>query len=273
MFSQNAFVLGLLMFFGICLVNLMYIFLCKIWKIKILEFGIFLSPKFRLYSKTINETKLILGWLPLGSYIKPLGMLKEDIVEGKVKASDLPFAFQNKSSLQKLILHRSDLLVWFFILMVSLYAVESSHNMPEQIHAAGSYISKSLHTMFADKTDRAEFAVVTSNALAGKSIVGFAMVILVCYGFVFYPTMWIMTWLANNKKINKAFKFIGFIPILFLLYLCIWKIPSFVLSFFAFGQIMKYIEGFIAGAFATGIIVFGLTLLSAKVFSLFKVKG
>ncbi len=77
--NRNAFVLGAILIFIISLSNIVYVWLCKIWKVKVVEFSIFSNPWFSLLKKEINGTNIYIRLVPTGSYIKPLGMLKEDL--------------------------------------------------------------------------------------------------------------------------------------------------------------------------------------------------
>jgi hypothetical protein len=74
-----------------------------IWKIKIVEFGLFANAWFSLHKEKVMGTDFILGWLPFSSHIKPLGMIADEEEKAKINPADLPKAFFNKPKyLQKL---------------------------------------------------------------------------------------------------------------------------------------------------------------------------
>ena len=79
-FSVNAFYLGMLLFACMFMSNVFYSLICLIWKVKIIEFGIF---SYTWYKEKVLGTEFILGWLPLGSHIRPLGMLADDDEKAK----------------------------------------------------------------------------------------------------------------------------------------------------------------------------------------------
>ena len=264
-FSLNAFYLGAMLFLCIGLTNILYSLLCFAWQIKIVEFVIFSNPWFSFYSENLIGTKFILGWLPLSCHIKPLGMLKSDIDEGKICLEDLPFTFQNKSKFQQKIFHLTPWIVWSLILIISLYSLDNTHNIIKNIQEVGNYALYSFQTMFSDQTKKAEFISITKNILMGKAVVPFSIILLVGFILLFSPLGKIIGWFSDDeKKKTKVKKFIGFLMTIAVLYLCLWKIPSFVFSFFSFAQIIKYLLSFSIGLFVIGTTVFFTVIFLAK---------
>ncbi|SDH36269.1 hypothetical protein [Chitinophaga filiformis] len=261
-FSYNAFCLGVLIFLAISLSNFIYVWLCKMWKVKITEFSIFLNPGFSLLKKEINGIIYQLGWLPLGAYIKPLGMLKEDL--GSIAKEELPFSFLNMSRTKQLLFRLIPSLVWLLVLLLSLCALKGPGNIFQSTVEMLSYISVAIKTMFGLSAAN-EFVMRTNNMLIDNDILSFALTLLISMFLVLTLLSKMMGIFAGDgKKINWLIKLPGFIIIIFGLYLAFWKIPTFVFSFFSFRQNVSYILSFILGLYLIGLVVFMLAMILVK---------
>ncbi len=262
-FSYNAFCLGVLIFLAISLSNIIYVWLCKMWKVKITEFSIFLNPtSFPLFKKEINGTMYQLGWLPIGAYIKPLGMLKEDLVS--ITKEELPFSFLNKSRTKQSLFHLIPSLVWLFVLLLSLCALEGPGNILQTTAGMFNYILVAIKTMFGLSAAN-EFVTRTTNMLVDKNIISFALILLISMFLVLGSLSKVMTIYAREgKNINWLIKLPGFIITIFGMYLAFWKIPTFVFSFFSFRQNVSYILSFTVGLYLIGFLVFILAMLLVK---------
>jgi hypothetical protein len=264
LFSYNAFLLGALFFLTTALVNIIFVWLCKIWKVKVLEFSIFLDPWFSLFKKENNGTIYKLGWLPLGAYIKPLGETKEDL-QG-IAIEELPFSLSNKSSTKQVFFLLTPYLVFLFVLLLSLYTLKGSGNILQAIEEMFNYISVALKTMFGFSSV-SEFGKMTNNMLIDKNIISFALILLMSLYLILNPLSKIMNLdTQGEKKINllKVIKVIAGIIILFGTYLTFWKIPKFVFSFFSFRQNVSYMVSFVLGLYFIGSIIFILSMIIVK---------
>lgn len=261
-FSPNAFILGVMVFLAISLSNFVYAWLCNVWKIKIIEFTIFINPWFSIYKKVINGTTYILGWLPLGSSIKPLGMLKEDFE--KLSTSDKQFSFLSKTKNKQLLFRLAPFFVWLFILLLSLYTLRNPSDIFLSTQEMSNYIIYGIRSMFGS-ISHDEFINSTVFILKGKNIVSFALILLISMYIVLTPLSKTMSLYSNDeKKRHWLLKVTGFLIFIFVLYLTFWKIPSFVFSFFTFGQSIAYIFSFLIGLFSIGILVFMLVMILVK---------
>lgn len=264
-FSINAFYLGMLLFACLFLSNVLYSLICLIWKIKIVEFGIFSNAWFALYNEQVLGTKFILGWLPLGSHIRPLGMIADEDEKKKINQSDLPFAFFNKPKYLKTVF---SLVPWFiYILAFSIAMVLFSglDNLISEFKIIFNYITNAFMTMFADDTSRNDFVKTTKAITTDKNIVIFGFILLSFVMLLFTPIMTIINWFSNDEKakskIQKAFAWIVTIGIFWLI---LWKIPKFVFSFFTTSQNLIYVLSFFIGVFAVGLLFFFSTLFIVK---------
>ena len=261
-FSYNAFCLGALIFLAISLSNFIYVWLCQMWKVKITEFSIFLNPFFSLLKKQINGTIYQLGWLPIGAYIKPLGMLKGDL--GSIAIEELPFSFLNKSRTKQLLFRLIPSLVWLFALLLSLCALKGPGNVLQTTAEMFYYILVAIKTMFGLSAAN-ELVMRTNNMLIDKNIISFALILLISMFIVLTSLSKIMSIYAQDgKNINWLIKLPGFIITIFGVYLTFWKIPAFVFSFFSFRQNVSYILSFTLGLYLIGSLGFILAMILAK---------
>jgi hypothetical protein len=264
LFNYNAFLFGAIVFLAISLSNAIIVWLCKIWKVKIIEFSIFLNPWFSLLKKEINGTIYKLGWLPIGAYIKPLGMSKED--SQNILVEELPFSFLSKSRSKQVLFRLTPTLVWVFMLLLSLYALKGSGNIFQAIEEMFNYMLFAIKAMFG-LSSHSELVKRTSNFLIDKNIISFALVILISMYLVLAPVSKIMTIYSDEKKVNKLIKLAGSIVIIFGVYLIFWKIPTFVFSFFSFRQNTSYIVSFLLGLYFIGSLFFILAMIVVKLSS------
>lgn len=259
-FSYNAFCLGVLIFSAISLSIFIYVWLCKMWKIKIIEFSIFFNPFFSLFKKEINGIMYQLGWLPMGAYIKPLGMLKKDL--GSIPKKELPFSFLNKSRTKQLLLHLIPYLVWLFVLLLSLCALKGPGNILQTTAEMLNYILVAIRTMFGLSAAN-EFMMSTNNILTDKNIISFALTLFTLIFFVLTLLSKIMS-INDEKNINSLIKLSGYIIIIFCAYLIFWKIPTFIFSFFSFRQNVSHILSLTLGLYLAGSLAFILVMILAK---------
>ncbi|MCF6407287.1 hypothetical protein L3C95_30615 [Chitinophaga filiformis] len=229
---------------------------------KIIEFSIFLNPFFSLLKKEINGSTYQLGWLPTGAYIKPLGMLKEDL--GSIAREELPFSFFNKSRTKQMLFRLIPSLVWLFVLLLSLCTLKGPGNILQSTAEMLYYILVAIKTMFGLSAAN-ELVMRTNNMLIDKNIISFALILLISIFLVLTSLSKIMSiYSRNGKNINWLIKLPGVIITIFGVYLTFWKIPTFVFSFFSFHQNVSYILSFTLGLYLIGSLVFILAMILVK---------
>ena len=263
-FNINAYYLGTLLFVCLFISNIIYSLICLIWKIKIVEFGLFANAWFSLHKESVMGTDFILGWLPFSSHIKPLGMIADEEEKAKINPADLPKAFFNKPKyLQKLF----RFVPWVIYLSAVFIAIliNSTTSLESEFASIGTYISDALKTMFSDNIQtRENFIESTKQIIDGKNIVVFGFALLVIIMLLLTPITLIMNWFSDDRKKNKLQKALGFIITIGILWFIIWKIPKFVFSFFTISQSIVYFGSFLIGMFSVGLAFFYTTLFVVK---------
>ena len=263
-FNFNAYYLGGLLFVCLFFSNIVYTLICLIWRIKISEFGLFLNAWFVLHKENVMGTDFILGWLPISSHIKVLGMNTNEEEKAKIDPADLPKAFFNKPKyLQKLF----RFVPWVIYLSAAFIAIliNSTSSLESEFASIGTYISDALKTMFSDNIQiRENFIESTNQITNGTNIVFFGFALLVIVMLLLTPITLIMNWFSDDGKKNKLQKALGFIITIGILWFIIWKIPKFVFSFFTFSQSIVYFSSFLIGMFSVGLVIFYTTLFIVK---------
>ena len=264
-FSAKAFLLGALLFSFLFLSNIIYSLFCYIFKIKIVEFGIFANAWFSLYTKNILGTNFILGWLPFSCHIKPLGgMIDDEEERKKIKSEDLPYTFFNKPKYLQTIFRSVPWILYLLVLDISILIVYNS-NVVSGISDLTKYFVKSLQTMFGDNSERAQFILMTKEIILGKSLLLFSFSLLMLVMLILTSITIINGWVLNYKlNKSKIPELVGYAIYILLFWFILWKIPKFVFSFFTLYQSLIYISSFIVGLFSVGVVFFFITLFVAK---------
>lgn len=263
-FSVNTFYLGILLFACIFLSNVFYSLICLIYKIKIVEFGLFNTAWFALHTEQILGTKYILGWLPLGSYIKPLGMAADDDDKAKIHQDDLPFAFFNKPKYLQTIFRLVPWLTYIIATFVAFVLLTNTSFILDS-ESLVKYTIKAFKTMFTGSlTAKQNFILATKQITDGKDIVIFAFAMLSLIMLLLTPITVIFNWFVSEEKKGVLKKIFGVVATIFIAWLIFWKIPIFVFSFFSITQNIIYVLSFIVGMFTSGLIGFFATLYVVK---------
>ncbi|MBK8486923.1 MAG: hypothetical protein IPL48_03940 [Bacteroidetes bacterium] len=263
-FSVNAFYLGMLFFACLFISNVLYSLICLIWKIKIVEFGLFANAWFALYKEKILGTEFILGWLPFSSHIRPLGMSADEEDKAKIHQDDLPFAFFNKPKYLQKIFRFVPWIIYISAALISIVILSTS-SFSTEVAKIANYTAEAFRTMFSDSnTARQEFVKTTKEIIDGKNVVLFAFAMLVLAMLLLTPVTLIMNWFSSEAKKSKLQKTFGFATTIFILWFIVWKIPKFVFSFFPASQDFIYFFSFLIGMFATGFLCFFTTLYVVK---------
>jgi hypothetical protein len=263
-FNINAYYLGVLLFICLFISNIIYTLICLIWKIKIVEFGLFVNAWFSLHKERVIGTDFILGWLPIGSHIKPLGMISSDEEIAKIKPADLTKAFFNKPKYLQKIFPLVPLLVYLSAAFIAII-VNSTLPLESEFASIGKYISDAFSLMIYENVQaREQFIEHTKKIIDEKNVFLFAFTLLVIIILLFTPITLFLNWFSDDAKKNVIQKSLGFISTICILLFIIWKIPKFVFSFFTFMQSVGYICSFLIGMFSIGIVFFYTTLFVVK---------
>ena len=96
----------------------------KLFKIRVEKFALFFDPWFHLWSfkPRKSSTKYVLGWLPLGGYVKIAGMIDESMDTEQMKQPVHPWEFRAKPAWQRLIVMLAGVVVNFLVALF-IYAM------------------------------------------------------------------------------------------------------------------------------------------------------
>jgi hypothetical protein len=262
-FSVNAFYLGMLLFACMFMSNAFYSLFCLIWKVKIIEFGLFGSAWFSLHKEKILGTEFILGWLPFGSHIRPLGMLTDDDSKAEIHQDDLPFALFSKPRFLRYVFYFTPIFVYslFFLVIIKLSQVD----LIDETSYTLNFSFNVLREMFSGNEHRADFIVYAKNIFEGRNHILFTFLVADVLLLIFSIPMVVLNFIYSFDKISeKAKERIQILFMLFSLWIMVWKIPRFVFSFFELSQGFIYFFSFLIGMFATGFVCFYTTLYVVK---------
>ena len=76
----------------------------KWFGVRIEKFYLFFDYKFSLFKKQIGETEWGIGWIPLGGYVKIVGMVDESMDKEQMALPPQPWEFRSKPAWQRLII-------------------------------------------------------------------------------------------------------------------------------------------------------------------------
>lgn len=210
-------------------------------------------------------TKYLLGWLPLGCSIHPLGMSVDDDEKLKFKDTELPFTLFTKPRYLRIIFNLVPSLIFLAAFCISLILLSGLTNFVTEFNNILNYIINAFETMFGSDIMRIQFIDETKKLLAHKNVVLFGFILLTFIMFLVTPLTQIMTWFSDERKSkSKIQKTFGFILTICICWFMVWKLPKFIFSFFSFYQTLIYIGGFLIGMFSFGIICFYTTLFVVK---------
>jgi hypothetical protein len=265
-FSINSFLLGTL--FGSCVYfsNLIFSLLCIIYNIKIIEFSLFYHPKFSLHNERVAGTNFILGWLPLGASIKPLGlgMNEEEII--KMCESELPNAFFNKPKYQRAVFSLVPFCIYIFAFTIAFIWFANFTNLIGQLANVIDYMIEAFTTMFSGDIKNGNFIATTKAVIANKNIVLFSTMLLTFVILLLTPLTAIMKWFINEEKNHSQMQnAVGFTLTIAICWLILWKIPKFIFYFFSFSQSVRYVSSFIVGIFSTCLVCYFTTFFITKI--------
>ena len=210
-------------------------------------------------------TKFSLGWLPLGGFIKPLGMTIDEEEKNKISQSNLPFAFFNKPKYLRTIFDLVPWLIYVFVFAFTFILFVNFTDLIGGFKNLMNYLIEALSTMFSGNTEKSKFIITTKKFIAEKNIVLFGFILLTFVMLLFTPLTAIMNWLSNSEKNkSKIQKVLGLFLTIGLFWLFLWKIPKFIFSFFTLSQSLIYVFSFLIGMFSIGLVCYFTTLFVLK---------
>lgn len=102
-----------------------HFFFARIFKIRVEKFALFFDPWFKLfkYKPKNSDTTYVLGWLPLGGYVKISGMIDESMDIKQLEAPVQPWEFRAKPAWQRLLVMIGGVLVNFVLAFLIYSAI------------------------------------------------------------------------------------------------------------------------------------------------------
>lgn len=102
-----------------------HFFFARLFKIRVEKFALFFDPWFKLfkYKPKNSDTTYVLGWLPLGGYVKISGMVDESMDLKQLEAPAQPWEFRSKSAWQRLLVMIGGVLVNFVLAFLIYSAI------------------------------------------------------------------------------------------------------------------------------------------------------
>lgn len=264
LFSEHAFLLGVLMFLVTGITTIIYAWLCLMWDIRILEITFFNGGKKKLFAKEINGIKMSIGYLPLHSSLLPFGPNKHDILENNIVDDDLKFTLYHQSKIKQNIfwITGNIVLVAFFIICVCSLSTDQRPLIPLFLQLETFAIKFLLMTLHANQS-RADIITLYRTQFLQLPTVMFAVIMFLNYYFLYIPFNKLM-FILVVRKLPKAIKVCGWLLVIFMLLFLLALAPFTVLTFFTIFNAIRYLVWCLAGMFIAGTILFFLLVLVLK---------
>lgn len=262
----NSFILGTICFALLFLSNVVNYLLCIYNKIKINKFTVFFNPWFSFHKENIGGIKFSLGWLPLGCYVKILGMKADDEEKKKFSDSELPFTFFTKPKYFRTLFSLIPWLIFVVAFFLSLILYTRVNGFGNGLKNIIEFIILAFKTMFENEGMRDAFVDLTKEITTDKNIILFDFLLLTFYMVIMIPISLLLEWFNDENTKSKIRKVLGYILTIGGFWILFWKIPKFVFSFFEFDQSIIFILSFIIGLFSIGLVCYFVTLFLVKTF-------
>ncbi len=83
-----------------------HFFFARLFKVRVEKFCLFFDPWFTLFrfKPKKSDTEYVIGWLPLGGYVKISGMIDESMDTEQMKQPEKPWEFRSKPAWQRLLI-------------------------------------------------------------------------------------------------------------------------------------------------------------------------
>lgn len=261
LYNQNLLILGFLIGLMIVLSNLIYLLWFKIFKIKAEEFTIFYDINFKIKRTVINETIYILGWLPLGGYVKPLNINSNQ----KQIDFDEKLLFVNKSNFEKFIIYFTPTITFFIFGIIIPLIVINIKSIQFGLEGLSIYIQEFFHSIFSNDDAKNEFNKISGLLLKEISPALFTFIIFSTIMLIFSLIGNFREFLNSKSSSNKFLKRLSDFLLIIFLILILWKIPAIILSNFNFLTLLIYFINMTIGIYVAGIFFYFLITFCAKI--------
>jgi hypothetical protein len=266
-FNYNAFILGALAVTAIYGSNVFCCALCRLYNIRIMEFSVFLSSGFRIHRANVAGIDFSLGWLPIGSYIKPLGMAANAEERSQIAPEDQPYAFFNKPGYLRIVfLLASPATMAILFLITYIIGITTSAVPP--MDALFNYMINGARAMFTSQVSHEAFAAQTQQILQGNSAVMIAfLILLVVFLVVNTGPLLSQLFSSTDGEVTGARRIVMMVAMIAFMWLAFWKIPMFIFSFFSWQQNILYVTDCLLGLLMAGVAAYFMTIAVVRVFA------
>ena len=258
-FSPFGFKFGILLFLCICFATLVYCWLCILFQVRIEKFVLLLDPWDKyIFKRKINQTEYILGWLPFGSYIRVFGVYKNNEEINTMIEEEKKYALIYKPKIQQQIFKASPYLIWATLFLLFIYLMNPNTFFFANLQIIFTYAIIGSKSMFGflQKEEFESYSKAVSNSF---QLLPFSL--LVCFlAFMILSLLSTFNQMFADDKKSKLKKITVTILTLVLIYMVLWKVPSFAFSFFTFENALRYILSTILGIYFASIITYWLII-------------
>jgi hypothetical protein len=259
--DYNSIKLGILILILIFTGLLFQRFWAKIFKIKLLEFNIFMNP---LKKVSINKVDYTLGWLPLGGSLKMLGMTSDVNEQKSFSSDDLRWTFFNKSNLEKFLVMFTPSIL-HLILGILLPLLIFSMN-DEKLNLGGyiTFLQEFLKSVFGSSAQKNSFGLLTSKIFSENNSLVFSFLLI--SSIIFFSSLItnICTFLSFGSKQSKSKDIITTILFFIPSILVLWFIPKSVLHYYNLSELVTPCINFLFGITCSGILLYFIMIYALK---------
>jgi hypothetical protein len=258
--NYNAFILGALAVTAIYGSNVLHCALCWLYNIRIMEFSVFLPLGFSIHRAKVARIDFSLGWLPVASYVKILGMDASAEERSQIAPEDQPYAFFNKPGYLKIVFLLASPAI-IAVLFLTTYIIGITTSAVPPMDTLFHYIIDGARAMFTSQISHEAFAAQTQQILQGNSAVMIAfLILLLC--FLVINTGPLMSRLLSpaDGEVTGARNIVKMVTMIAVMWLAFWKIPVFIFSFFSWKQNIMYVIDCLLGLLVAGAAAYFLTL-------------
>lgn len=266
--NYNAFILGALALTAIYGSNVFYCVLCRLYNIRMTEFSVFFPSGFSIHRTKIAGIDFRLGWLPIGSYVKILGMDATAEERSQIAPEDQPYAFFNKPGYLRIVFLLVSPVTSAILFLVT-YIIGTTTSSVPPMGALFQYMLEGVRAMFTSQVSHDEFVTQTQQILHGNSAVMVAFLIVLAILCITNMGPLVSRLLpSTDGEVTGAGRAVMMVAMLAVMWLALWKIPTFIFSFFSWQQNMVYIIDCLLGLLMAGAAAYFLTIAGVRVFTL-----
>jgi len=250
-FNLNSFLFGVLIAVAGCTPALLWIILCLIYKIRFLRVGFLYPPS--IHTTYIHNTEFLLGILPFGSFIRPLGYDHNEETS-EIEKSDINHSFRNKSKIFKFLFPLIPAITTLFLIITTTNLISFPLiNVCEDLISLASLLLTDLCTWNSKSFDTLDNLIIKYNRN-----------IFVSFIFLFSVLISNISGLINVKIKYKNLRFISqniYVIILILFYIIL---PIFLYLHYRPNDITIYLSNTLIGIYSTSAVYYTITILLLK---------